>query len=206
MRAFNKQSNGYEESVTIKVQSFIFEETMLKDVVLFTPFFASDKRGSFSLFFEKDAFTNIGIDMEPFECFESESKKNVIRGLHFLTTHPQSKIIRVLSGEIYDVVVDLRLQSSTFCKWQAFSLSRENKKMLYIPPGFAHGFLSLSKSTVVQYICGGRYYPEYDSGINYNDGDLRIDWPISNRAKIILSEKDAKLHTLAEYKKACGLI
>ena len=106
----------------------------------------------------------------------SSSCRHTLRGLHFQRRHSQDKLVRVLSGEVYDVVVDLRPNSETFGRWQSFRLSAENRKMLYVPKQFAHGFLVLSDEAVLHYLCGARYDPESEDGIIWNDPDLAIDW------------------------------
>ena len=189
-----------EKGTVIIMQNFIFEDTEMNGVKLITPFFLEDQRGSFLKCFEKEVFRNNGIEFEPFECFESFSVKNVLRGLHFQTKDPQAKLVRVLHGEVYDVVVDLRQNSPDFGKWKAFILSSENKEMLYIPKGFAHGFLVLSKNAVMQYTCSGKFYSEYDSGLYFNDDDIKIDWRISDFSEIIISEKDKNLQSFKEFK------
>ena len=126
-----------------------------------------------------------------------KTKKNVLRGLHFQTfPYVQSKLVRVISGKILDVAVDLRKNSSTFKKYFSIELSSKNKKQLFIPRGFAHGFISLKDDTIVNYKVDNFYSQEHDSGIIYNDIDLNIDW--GQKDNIFLSEKDANLKTLQE--------
>jgi len=129
---------------------------------------------------------------------QSMSKKGVLRGLHFQKKHPQGKLVRVLSGTVYDVAVDLRKSSSTYGKYYGVILSAENKKMFYVPEGFAHGFLVLSESAEFTYKCTDFYHPEDEGGIIWNDPDIGIEWPISSDMSVILSEKDKKLPTLSQ--------
>ena len=135
--------------------------------------------------------------MEFVQDNQSMSKKGVLRGLHLQVKYPQGKLVRVISGSVYDVAVDLRKGSPTYGKYAGVQLSGENKKMIYIPEGFAHGFLVLSDEAVFTYKCTNLYYPEYEAGIVYNDGDIGIDWPVDG-LKLILSEKDKKLPNFKE--------
>ena len=130
------------------------------------------------------------------------SARNTLRGLHFQRRYSQDKLIRVLSGEIYDVAVDLRPDSKTFGKWQGFVLSSANRKMLYIPKDFAHGFLARQDNTVVYYLCGDRYDPESEGGILWNDPDLGIDWPFDPEELPLLSEKDRNQQTFREFRQS----
>lgn len=129
---------------------------------------------------------------------QSMSKKGVLRGLHFQKTHPQGKLVRVLSGTVYDVAVDLRKSSKSYGKYYGVILSGENKKMFYVPEGFAHGFLVLSESAVFAYKCTDYYHPEDEGGILWNDPDIGIEWPVSQDMQVLLSEKDKKLPLLSQ--------
>lgn len=120
---------------------------------------------------------------------QSKSKRGVLRGLHLQTEHPQGKLVRVLSGEVYDVGVDLRKGSPTFGKHAGVRLSGDNRLMFYVPAGFAHGFLVLSDEAVFAYKCTDFYHPEYEAGIIYNDPDIGIDWPLTG-TDVLLSAKD----------------
>jgi dTDP-4-dehydrorhamnose 3,5-epimerase len=130
----------------------------------------------------------------------SYSKKGVLRGLHFQTKYSQDKLIHVYCGEVFDVAVDLRKGSSTFGKWEGFCLSGENKLGLYIPSGFAHGYLALSDEVIFSYRCGQPYAPDFDSGIIWNDKELGVKWPLVDIEQLIISPKDQKLQTFAEFK------
>ena len=178
---------------------FCFKNTQIKGLKLIIPFFSSDNRGFFTKCYERELFLKNGIDMNPYEELRSFSRKGVVRGLHFQRKHSQDKLIQVLNGSVYDVVVDLRYNSSTFGKWQSFYLSSENRNMLYIPKGFAHGFLSLEDNTLFNYLCGEKYYPEYDSGIVWNDDTLKIEWPLKKVDEIIVSERDLNLQSFKEF-------
>lgn len=178
---------------------FEFKEVGIEGVKLITPFFFEDGRGILKKTFEKRIFLENGIELDAMEELETTSKKGVLRGLHFQTEHSQGKLIRVAKGKIYDVAVDLRENSSTFGKYFGTYLSFENKKMLYIPAGFAHGCLILEQDTTFYYLCSQSYYAGFDSGIIWNDTDLNIKWPLDEVDKVILSEKDANLQTLDQY-------
>ena len=137
-----------------------------------------------------------------FEFNESKSKKGTIRGLHFQQKYSQGKLIRVIKGAVFDVAVDLRFGSPTFGKWMGFELSEYNHDVLYIPEGFAHGFLALEDDTIFSYKCTNKYAPEFDSGIRYNDLDINVEWPVElvgGWENVITSEKDSKLQSLDEF-------
>ena len=121
----------------------------------------------------------------------------MLRGLHFQKEHPQGKLVRVLSGEVYDVAVDLRKHSKTFGKYFGVRLSDENKKQFYIPEGFAHGFVVLSDEAVFAYKCTDFYHPNDEGGLIYNDPDIGIDWPVDG-IELIMSDKDTKWKGLKE--------
>ena len=118
---------------------------------------------------------------------------------HFQRRCCQDKLVQVLSGAVFDVAVDLRKDSETFGQWEGFYLSAENRNILYIPKGFAHGFLALEDNTLFSYLCGERYDPESDGGIRWNDPQLSVSWPLERVEQVILSDKDAALPTLAEF-------
>ncbi|WP_307471563.1 dTDP-4-dehydrorhamnose 3,5-epimerase [Paenibacillus harenae] len=171
--------------------------TFLSGVKLITPSVFEDSRGFFMESYNFMKLSQHGIESVFIQDNHSLSVEPfVIRGMHYqLEPFAQSKLIRVTSGEIYDVVVDIRQDSPTFGKWEAFVLSAENKRQLFIPLGFAHGFCTLAPNTEVQYKVDAPYSPQHDRGIAWNDPALAIDWPTSNP---ILSEKDSKHPVLAE--------
>lgn len=183
---------------------FSFEPTGMDGLTLITPFYAPDKRGYFTKIFEKSIFAANGIGLEPYEEIRSCSQKGTLRGLHFQRRHCQDKLIQVLMGAVHDVVVDLREGSPTFGKWQGFHLSAENRRLLYVPKGFAHGFLALEENTLFSYICGDRYDPETDGGILWNDPKLAVEWPLEKVERLIVSEKDAALPTLEGFLREHG--
>lgn len=149
-----------------------------------------DERGYFVETYNKQEFSEYGLNMEFVQDNQSMSKKGVLRGLHFQKKHPQGKLVRVFSGEVFDVAVDLREGSKTYGKWFGVTLSDENKKQFYVPEGFAHGFLVLSDTAVFAYKCTDFYHPEDEGGIRWDDQDIGIEWPIRDDMEIILSEKD----------------
>lgn len=186
------------------MKEFHFEEGALPGVKVIRPFFAGDSRGWFMKGFERDCFASHGVLFSPFEAFYTRSARGTVRGLHFQRRHCQDKLVQVLAGAVYDVVVDLRKDSAAFGKWEGVYLTAENRKMLYIPRGFAHGFLALKAGTLFSYLCGGRYDPESDGGIFWNDRRLNIDWPLDRIGEVILSEKDAALPSLDEFLQMYG--
>ena len=165
--------------------------TPLDDLLVLKPAVHTDGRGDFFETYNKNAFAYAGITDDFVQDNQSRSAKNVLRGLHFqLAPFGQGKLVRVVSGEALDVAVDIRTQSKTYLKHYAVLLSGENNLMLWIPPGFAHGFLSLQDDTIVSYKCTQFYNKESERGIRWNDGLIGIDWGIKNP---ILSEKDSLL-------------
>lgn len=178
----------------------IKEKTSLDGVFLITPQVFGDHRGWFCETYTAQKFHEIGIDTVFVQDNQSYSKgKNTIRGLHFQTApKAQTKLLRCTRGRILDVAVDVRKGSPNYAKWVAVELSAENKKMIYIPKGFAHGFLTLSEDVEVQYKVDNYYSPENDRSIRFDDPEIGIDWKIENP---ILSEKDLK----APFLKDCDI-
>lgn len=175
-------------------------DTSIEGVYVIEPTVFGDNRGYFMETYSKDEFKKIGIDIDFVQDNQSKSKKGVLRGLHFQTENVQGKLVRVISGEVFDVAVDLRKGSKTFGKWEGVKLSEENKKMFYIPPYFAHGFVVLSDSAEFTYKCTDVYNPNAEGGIAWDDKDVNIKWPIEDLGvDILLSEKDKNRQTLKEY-------
>jgi dTDP-4-dehydrorhamnose 3,5-epimerase len=172
-------------------------EAAIAGLVVIEPQVFGDDRGYFMETYSRQVFADAGLNMEFVQDNQSMSKKGVLRGLHLQTKFSQGKLVRVISGEVYDVGVDLRRRSPTYGKYAGVILSGKNKRMLYIPEGFAHGFLVLSDEAVFTYKCTELYHPEYDAGIIYNDPDIGIDWPVDG-IDVLLSEKDKKLPTLKQ--------
>jgi len=178
---------------------FDFQSTSIERLTLIFSHFSKDDRGSLIKPFDRSVFSAHGIQFELAEELESRSCKNTLRGLHFQRRHSQDKLVRVLSGEVYDVAVDLRPDSPTFGRWQGFHLSADDREMLYIPKQFAHGFLVLSQEAVLHYLCGDRYDPESEDGILWSDRELGIGWPLEPGTKPLLSPRDQGFPTFAEY-------
>lgn len=183
------------------MDKFIVENINIEGIKIVRPRVFEDNRGFFLEVYNKKELKKRGIIAEFVQDNHSKSKKGVLRGLHFQTKHSQGKLIRVVKGKIYDVIVDIRKNSKTYGKYFAIELSEENRVMLYIPKGFAHGFLTLEDNTEIEYKCDEFYYPEYDSGIMYNDRDLSIDWKLEEYGieELTLSEKDKKHQSFKEY-------
>ena len=169
---------------------FNFIESKIKGLYIIEPKVFGDNRGYFMETYNKKEFFESGLIMEFVQDNESKSKKGVLRGLHFQTKHTQGKLVRVSQGQVFDVAVDLRKNSSTFGKWEGVILTDENKKQFYIPEGFAHGFLVMSDIAVFTYKCTDYYAPEYNSGLLWKDKDIAIEWPLDGIEEILLSEKD----------------
>lgn len=174
---------------------FEFIPLEIREVILIKPRIFADERGFFLESYKQSEFAMAGINFNFVQDNQSMSKRGVLRGLHYqLEPKAQGKLVRCIKGKIWDVAVDIRKGSPTFAKWVALELSEENKFMLWIPPGFAHGFVALEDSEII-YKCTAEYDPTLDRGIIWNDPDIGITWPISDP---ILSEKDAKLPRLNE--------
>lgn len=168
---------------------FEFERQKIKDVILIKPKVFGDSRGFFMETYKKSDFRANGIDIEFNQDNHSKSTKGVLRGLHYQAyPHGQAKIVRCAKGRIYDVAVDIRPKSETFGQYVKVELSEENKHMLYIPVGFAHGFAALSDEVEILYKASGEYNPQSDRGILWNDPDININWEIDFEP--LLSEKD----------------
>ena len=175
---------------------FYIEELEINGLFLFTPKVLYDTRGYFYETYKKSLFSEYDIHTDFIQENFSFSHQGVLRGLHFqIGENAQDKLIQCISGKIFDVAVDLRKDSETFGKWISEILSEENKKMLYIPKGFAHGFYTLSENALVHYKVSSEYDPKTERGIIWNDPDLNIEWPTQNP---ILSEKDKNLPLLRE--------
>ncbi|ARN56297.1 dTDP-4-dehydrorhamnose 3,5-epimerase [Sedimentisphaera salicampi] len=167
---------------------FEFKKMEIPDVILVTPRVFEDDRGYFMETYKASEFKANGIEEDFVQDNQSFSKRNVIRGLHFQKKpHAQGKLVRCLQGSIWDVAVDLRENSATYKKWAAAELTSDNKQMLYIPPGFAHGFATLSDTAIISYKCTAEYCKDADSGIRWNDPEISIAWPVEEP---ILSQKD----------------
>jgi len=173
-------------------------KTSIEGLVIIQPKVFEDERGYFMESYKENFIKENFPDIHFIQDNESKSSYGVLRGLHFQRPpFEQTKLVRVIEGEVLDVAVDLRKKSSTYGKWESIILSGENKKQFLIPKGFAHGFVVLSMEAIFSYKVDNYYAPEYDSGIRYNDTSLDIDWKI-NTEKLIISTKDKELKTLDE--------
>ncbi len=171
----------------------------IEGLKVITPTVNGDARGYFMETYNYRDYQAAGIDQTFVQDNQSSSKKGVLRGLHFQKQFPQDKLVRVLSGEVFDVAVDLREDSATFGKWYGVLLSAENKKQFFIPKNFAHGFLVLSDFAEFAYKCTDFYHPDDEGGIAYNDPEIGVEWPLPEGMELILSEKDRKWGTLSDY-------
>lgn len=174
------------------INTFTFEKLELEGAYLINPFFSTDERGAFIKDYSKELFEQNNIKHDLKEVFYTKSKVGVIRAIHFQINKQQPKLVRCVTGKVYDIIVDLRPESKTFKKWLGFYLTGENMKQLLIPEGFGHGYLVLEEA-IVSYKCAEKFYPEYDSGIIWNDPDLDIKWPTEDVSDLIISDKDKNL-------------
>lgn len=177
------------------------ETCEIEGIRIITPKVFPDERGYFMETYQKKDFEEIGVDVEFVQDNQSASKKGVLRGLHFQKEFPQDKLVRVIRGSVFDVAVDLREGSKTFGKWVGVELTEENKKMFFVPKGFAHGFLVLSDYAEFTYKCSDFYHPNDEGGIIYNDPEIGVEWPIEEGLSLIQSDKDQKWGGLSEYVK-----
>jgi dTDP-4-dehydrorhamnose 3,5-epimerase len=172
-------------------------ESGLGGVLVFEPTVHGDARGFFFESYREDEFRQAAGPVQPFvQDNHSRSSRHVLRGLHYQVRQPQGKLVRVVAGEIFDVVVDLRRQSPTFGKWMGTTLSAENRRILWIPEGFAHGFLVVSDLADMVYKATDYYAPQHERALRWNDPALAIAWPLTSPP--VLSAKDAAASTLGE--------
>ena len=174
---------------------FMFNKTGIEGVYIIEPTVFGDERGYFMETYNEREFEEIGISVKFVQDNQSRSKKGVLRGLHYQKQHPQAKMVRVISGEVFDVAVDIRRASPTFGNWVGVTLTAENRKQLFIPKGFAHGFLVLSDSAEFTYMCDDFYYPEDEGGIQWDDPTIGVEWPECGCERIF-SKKDRALAPL----------
>jgi dTDP-4-dehydrorhamnose 3,5-epimerase len=171
-------------------------KTKLHDCVIIEPKVFGDERGFFLETFQAERYAELaGITLPFVQDNHSRSSNAVLRGLHYQKTKPQGKLVRVVSGEVYDVAVDIRQGSRTFGQWEGVILSEENKRQFWVPPGFAHGFLVLSDTADFEYKCTDYYDPSDEGSVLWNDPDLDIPWPIANP---VLSTKDESAKRLVD--------
>ncbi len=179
---------------TVTSGNFTFTKTSIEGVVIIDVKSYGDERGFFMETYKKPDFEKGGITCNFVQDNQSSSVKGVLRGLHFQINHPQSKLVRVIKGSVFDVAVDLRKNSPTFGKWEGVELSAENKRQFFIPRGFAHGFMVLSEQAEFCYKCDDVYHPDDEGGLMWNDPAIAVKWPeLENCDEIrypILSKKD----------------
>ena len=183
------------------IQKFCFQELDLEGAYFIKPFFAADERGSLLKDYNIDIFHAEGIDYNLKEVFYTNSKRGVIRAIHFQLMKQQAKLVRCISGHVYDVIVDLRPDSPTYGQWRGFHLTGDNTNMLLVPEYFGHGYLVIEDS-IVSYKCNEVFYQEGDSGILFDDPDIGIEWPmdlIGGKKHLIINEKDMRLMSFSEY-------
>ena len=171
-------------------------ETTLAGVVLIEPKVFGDERGHFFECYRQDLFAEMGIRSVFVQDNQSRSRRGVLRGLHYQLGRPQAKLVRALSGEIFDVAVDVRRGSPTFGRWVGARLSEENRRMMYVPEGFAHGFMVLSDAAEIHYKCTDLYAPKEERGLLWSDPTLSVEWPTAEGLELVLSAKDVALPTL----------
>jgi dTDP-4-dehydrorhamnose 3,5-epimerase len=176
------------------------EETKLKGAYIITSFCREDERGSFIKDYSSEWLVANNLNHKLVEVFYTNSKKGVIRAIHFQIVKEQAKLVRCIKGSVFDVIVDLRKNSPTYSQWISVILNDRNNKSIYVPKGFGHGYLVLEDS-IVSYKCDEKFYPQYDTGIKWNDEKLNINWPIEQiDARIIISDKDKNLQSFQDYK------
>ena len=175
---------------------FEFKQMKLPGLVLIQPRVFGDSRGYFLETYKRSDFTSNGIDLDFVQDNHSFSTRNVIRGLHYQAPPAgQGKLVSVIKGSVWDVAVDIRQDSPHYLQWEAVELTENNHAMLFIPPGFAHGFIALSDKVHFLYKCTAEYAPKCEQGIRWDDPQINIEWPVENP---VVSERDAKLPTLEE--------
>lgn len=172
-----------------------FIPTRIPEVILIKPDVFGDERGYFMETWQRKKFAEAGIDYDFVQDNHSRSVQGTLRGLHYQVEQPQGKLVRVTSGEVLDVGVDIRRKSPTFGQWVGEYLSEQNKHMLWIPPGFAHGFYVMSEAAEFQYKCTDYYAPEHERSIRWDDPEIGIDWPSDNQP--LVSQKDENANWLA---------
>lgn len=185
--------------------NFTFTPTSIEGVTIVDVKSYGDARGYFMETYKRPDFVAGGIDVDFVQDNQSASTQGVLRGLHFQIEHPQSKLVRVVEGEVFDVCVDLRPDSATFGKWEGVTLSAENHRQFFIPQGFAHGFYVLSPTAVFCYKCDDVYHPNDEGGLMWNDPSIGVEWPLVEGVELNLSDKDTKHPSFEEWRKSAGL-
>ncbi|MBE5885077.1 MAG: dTDP-4-dehydrorhamnose 3,5-epimerase [Lachnospiraceae bacterium] len=180
---------------------FQVETCEIEGLKIITPTVFGDERGYFMETYQYEDFKAAGIDVTFVQDNQSASKKGVLRGLHFQINYPQDKLVRVISGEVYDVAVDLREGSPTYGQWHGELLSAENKKQFFIPKNFAHGFLVLSEYAEFCYKCTDYYHANDEGGLLWSDPEIGVKWPIPEGVELTISDKDKKWGSIKDLKK-----
>jgi dTDP-4-dehydrorhamnose 3,5-epimerase len=175
-----------------------FLPTAIADVVLLEPRVFTDARGYFMETWQLQKFAVAGIQANFVQANHSASKQWVLRGLHYQIQQPQGKLVRVLAGEVFDVAVDIRRTSKTFGQWVGVTLSATNRNMLWVPPGFAHGFLAMSEHVEFGYYCTDYYAPQYERCLAWNDPTVGVAWPLPTNIAPVLNDKDSAAQSLQE--------
>ncbi len=170
----------------------------IPDVLIFEPTVHGDNRGYFVETWREDTFREAGCEQVFVQDNQSSSGRGVLRGLHYQIKQPQGKLVRVIAGRVFDVAVDLRRSSPTFGRWAGAELSAENNRLLWVPPGFGHGFYVLSDEAEFVYKCTDYYAPEHERIIRFDDPAIGIDWPLRQGVDTVMSDKDLAGNTLAE--------
>lgn len=175
-----------------------FLPTAIPEVIVVEPQVFGDARGFFMETYHSDKFAAAGIDARFVQDNHSRSVRNTLRGLHYQIQQPQGKLVRVVAGEVFDVAVDMRRSSPTFGRWVGAVLSEENKRQMWVPPGFAHGFYVMSETADFVYKCTELYAPEHDRCVRWNDPQLAISWPLPAGNDPLLSPKDSAAPLLSD--------
>lgn len=173
-------------------------ETTIAEVKIIEPNVFGDDRGYFMATWSQHDFKNQGLNLNFVQDNHSRSQQGILRGLHYQIKHPQGKLVRVVTGKVFDVVVDIRKGSATFGQWVGVELSDENHRMLWVPPGFAHGFYVISEQADFLYKCTDIYAPEHECCISWNDTNIGIKWPLVDNKPPLLSGKDKQGLSLSE--------
>lgn len=187
---------------------FVFEPTAIPNLVRIRPHLFEDNRGVYLKHYERDIYLQHGITCLFTESSDLYTQKGALRGLHYQTEESQAKLIRVLKGAVFDVALDLREGSATFGRYHCELMRAEDRQILFIPEGFAHGFIALEEETIFSYQCSGLYLSAAGGGIRWDDPELSIPWPLEEFGitKVIATPKDSRWPTLAEYRHQLGLV
>ena len=189
---------------TITSGNFTFTPTSIEGVTIVDVRSYGDERGYFMETYKRPDFVAGGIDCDLVQDNQSRSTRGVLRGLHFQIEHPQSKLVRVVEGEVFDVAVDLRPGSPTFGKWEGVVLSAENRRQFFVPRGFAHGFYVMSETATFCYKCDDVYHPNDEGGLMWDDPSIAVAWPVPDGEEPVLSDKDGRHPSFEQYRAERG--